>query len=231
MSNVGKPCERQLWYEINQNEEGEPLRAETFMKFLYGDVIEELLLFLARLAGHKVEGEQDEQEIANIKGHRDCVIDGVLVDVKSASSYSFKKFKEGRLEEDDAFGYVSQIQSYLYAGQKDPKVKDKERAAFLVLDKTLGHICLDIHQKKDFNWEEYYERKKDIVAQETPPRRGFDPVPEGKSGNKKLPVNCSYCAFKHTCHPNLRTFLYSYGPVYLTKVEREPNVLEITKKE
>src|SRR5690606_25725922 len=110
----------------NTPEDGEPLRPEAYLKFLYGDILEDLLLFLAEAAGHTVVGRQDEQEIAGIKGHRDCVIDGTVVDAKSASSYSFKKFKEGRLREDDPFGYVDQLQSYIHSGQNDPLVTDKE---------------------------------------------------------------------------------------------------------
>lgn len=228
MSNIGTPCNRKLWYAVNEPEEKEELSGEVRMKFLFGHILEDILLFLAELAGHRVEGRQDEQEILGIKGHRDAVIDGVLVDVKSASTYSFKKFEEGKLAEDDAFGYIDQIQSYLHCAQDDPVVTDKERCAFLVIDKTLGNICLDVHKKTSFPMEKIVEYKKDMVARPEPPSRGFDPVPEGKSGNMKLPTVCSYCDFKKRCHPNVRTFLYASKPVFLTKVVREPNVPELS---
>ncbi len=230
MSNAGKPCEKQLHYEVNSPEKGEPLRPETYMKFLFGDTIEVLLLFLVELSGHTVEGTQDTQEIEGIKGHRDAVIDGVVVDVKSASSYSFKKFSEGRLADDDAFGYIDQIQGYLYAGQDDPVVRDKDRAAFLVLDKVLGHICLDIHQKSGKDYSQFYKDKIAMVDNPTPPVRSYNAIPEGKSGNMKLGVQCSYCPFKKDCWPDLRTFLYSYGPLDLVKVVREPNVPEVKRQ-
>lgn len=228
MSSIGQPCERKLYYEVNSPEDAEGLRPEVFMKFAYGDTIELLLLFLAEASGHEVEGTQDEQDIVGIKGHRDAVIDGTLVDVKSASTYSFKKFAEGKLSEDDPFGYVIQLQSYLHAGQTDDKVKDKSRGAFLVVDKTLGHVCLDFHDYQKLPMEAIYERKKDVVSSEELPVRRFSPVPEGKSGNEKIPMNCSYCPFKSKCYENLRTFLYSTGPVHLSKVVKEPNVPEIT---
>lgn len=228
MSNIGTPCNRKLWYTVNESEEKEELSGEVRMKFLFGHILEDILLFLAELAGHKVEGRQDEQEILGIKGHRDAVIDGVLVDVKSASTYSFKKFEEGKLADDDAFGYIDQIQSYLHCAQDDPIVTDKDRCAFLVIDKTLGNICLDVHKKTSFPMEKIVEYKKDMVARPEPPSRGFDPVPEGKSGNMKLPIQCSYCDFKKRCHPNVRTFLYANKPVFLTKVVREPNVPELS---
>lgn len=228
MSNIGKPCDRALWYEINLSSEKEPLRAEHYLKFLYGDILEELMLFLAELAGHEVKGRQDEQEIAGIKGHRDAVIDGVIVDVKSASSNSFKKFANGTLAENDSFGYIGQIQSYLHAGQEDEQVTDKTRAAFLVVDKTLGHITLDIHPKDENDWVETFEEKKTLVASEEIPERGFEPVPYGTSGNLSLGFNCSYCPFKRTCYPELRTFLYAHKPVDLVHVARLPLVPEIT---
>jgi hypothetical protein len=226
MSNLGRPCERKLWYEVNTPDEGEPLTSQTRFKFLYGDVLEELVLYLAAEAGHSVEGVQDEMEINGIKGHRDAVIDGVLVDVKSASSYSFRNFEKGLKLEDDKFGYITQLQQYLYASQDDPLVTDKNRAAFLVVDKTLGKLCLDIHEKDGKNYSEFAEYKRNMVNSPVEPPRVFEPEPDGMSGNQKLGVNCSYCGFKNKCWPGLRTFLYGNGPRFLTRVAKTPNVPE-----
>ena len=44
----------------------------------------------------------------------DCKIDGVLTDVKSTSSFGFKKFKEATLAFDDPFGYIDQIKAYAH---------------------------------------------------------------------------------------------------------------------
>lgn len=226
MSNIGTPCNRKLYYTVNNPEDKEPLPPEARIKFLYGHILEELLLFLAELSGHEVTGRQDEQEIEGIKGHRDAVIDGTLVDVKSASTLSFAKFENHALETNDPFGYIDQLQSYLHAGQTDDKITDKDRAAFLVIDKTLGKLCLDIHKRKDEDLSKVYQYKKEIVARPEPPARGFEPEPEGKSGNMKLGMMCSYCEFKKKCWPGLRGFAYSNKPVYLTTVRKEPNVPE-----
>lgn len=228
LSNIGSKCLRQLWYYLNMPEAQEPLNPEVRMKFLFGDILEELLLFLAAEAGHTVEGMQDEVDLYGIKGHRDAIIDGVTVDTKSASSFSFKKFLKGLKEEDDNFGYLSQLSGYVEGGRNDPRVKDKEGGAFLVIDKTLGHICLDYHKFKFLGSSERIEYLKGVIDSGRPPKRSFETEPEGKSGNEKLGVNCSYCGFKYECYPRLRTFLYSTGPVYLTKVVREPNVPEVT---
>lgn len=226
MSNIGSPCNRKLWYEINQNEGKEKLRADTLLKFLYGDLVEETVLFLAEAAGHTVEGRQDTQVISGIEGHRDAVIDGVTVDVKSASAFGFAKFRDHKLSEDDPFGYKDQLQSYLHSGQTDPVVTDKTRGAFLVVDKVMGHLCLDVHEYHAIPWEQVYNFKKSMVTLPEPPNRAFLPEPDGKGGNTKLGTFCSYCDHKKSCYPNLRTFLYSSGPRFLVSVENEPMVPE-----
>lgn len=228
MSNVGTPCDRKLWYTCNlPYEQAEQLQKPVLLKFLYGDIIEEVILYLAAEAGHTVEGLQDELNIEGIVGHRDAVIDGVLVDVKSCSGYTFQKFKNHLTSDNDDFGYLDQLQLYLWASQTDPLVTEKDYAAFLAVDKVLGYLHLDKHPKngKDYGLE--ITKKKALVNSESiPPRRANASVPEGKSGNEKLVPFCSYCDWKKTCWPQLRTFLYSSGPVHLTKVEREPNVPE-----
>lgn len=229
MSNLGTPCARKLWYSVNLPDESEVLRPSTKLKFLYGDMLESLLVSLVHASGHDIRGEQTELNIGGIKGHRDCVIDGLTVDIKSASSYSFRKFKEGRLREDDAFGYISQLSSYVYAGHKADETVNPILGAFLVVNKESGEICLDLHDLSEEvkDKESEVEHLKEMSSGKNPPGRGFAPVPDGSSGNMKLGVNCSYCNYKNTCWPELRTFIYSNGPRYLTVVKNEPKVPEV----
>ncbi len=231
MSALGQPCKRKLWYKVNKTDKGEAIRANTFLKFLYGDIIEELVLAIVKQSGHHVSGEQDRMAINGISGSRDCVIDGMTVDVKSASPIAFKKFKEGNLREDDPFGYISQLSSYVYAAKNDPLVTNKKEGAFLVVDKVNGNICLD---KYDFTCdmlgkEAEVSEIKDMASKKTPPPRGFEDVPQSKtSPNRKLSMQCSYCEFKKMCYPEVRKFIYSNGPTYLTKVVKELKVPEDT---
>jgi hypothetical protein len=228
LSNLGTPCERKLWYGINTPELAEPLSAPAKIKFLFGDILEQLLVFFVKEAGHKIEGMQDELVINGVVGHRDGIVDGRVVDFKSASTYSFKKFDQGNaLWGDDAFGYLTQLGSYHAASKEDDRVTDKERASFIVIDKTLGKICIDTYKLKADVYK-LADKKKEVIKSNVPPKREFTDEPEGKSGNRKLGMNCSYCDFKASCWPGLKTYAYSYGPVYLTKVEREPKVQEIT---
>lgn len=231
LSNLGTPCERKLWYTVNSTTDPDPLPPSARNKFIFGDITESYLLGLCMAAGHDVKGLQDSVDVHGIRGHRDCVIDGVLIDVKSTSSRAFDKFKRGGLREDDPFGYISQLSSYLYGSLHDPIVTDKKRAGFLAFDKQFGHICLDLYDltpELEIKEKEVL-RKLHIVNETDPPDRNYEPVPHGKSGNMKLPTACSYCDYKHECWPSLRVFAYSGGPVYMTKVVKEPDVWEAPK--
>ena len=231
MSNIGKK-DRQLWYSYN-GYKGEELMPHTRIKFLYGHLIEEMVLALTKLAGHDVTDEQKQAEVDGIKGSMDCKIDGVLTDVKSASPYGFKKFKDGSLINDDPFGYVDQIKGYAHSeGVTD--------VGWLVMDKTNGHLTYlkyDMADESQWYWTklnffsivERIKSIKNIVKLSKPPKRCYEPVPDGKSGNMKLPVGCSYCAYKYECWDGLRTFIYANGPRYLVEVENLPNVIEVDK--
>lgn len=227
VSNLGKPCRRELWYSIRRPELAEPLGADNILKFMYGHILEAVMLFLAKVSGHTVQGEQDEIDLYGIKGHRDAVIDGMVVDVKSASKYSFDKFVSGLEPANDTFGYLTQLDSYVEAAAEDPVVTVKDRGGFLVVDKTLGKITLDIHGRQGIDYKSFVKATQEGLARDHPPPRGFNDTEYGKSGNRSLGVNCSYCRWKSECWPGLRGFAYSSGPVWFTKVVRLPDVPEI----
>ena len=229
LSSIGTPCDRKLWYKVNQSESSEPLPANALLKFFFGDLIEELILSLAEAAGHTVEGKQTRLDVHGIKGSRDAVIDGVTIDVKSASPMSFQKFKKGDLVNDDPFGYISQLSSYVYAGKDDPLVKDKTKGAFLAVQKDRFKLCLDMYDFTEelATKEAEMERVKAMVAGDLPEER-LPPVPQSStSPNTKLNTQCSYCEFKNICYPEARKFLYSTGPVWLVDVGSEPKVPEL----
>lgn len=222
-SNLGKP-DRQLWYAARES--GEAISGKTSLKFAYGDVIEQLLLFLAKEAGHSVEREQEEIEVDGVLGHIDAIIDGVTVDVKSASPQSYAKFERGTLFEDDPFGYVGQISGYASTLTPDTG------GAFLAFDKVHGDICvLNVGPSitNGYGVEARIEHLKGVIESDDIPERCYEDVPDGKSGNRKLSTPCSYCAFKNECWPSLRTFLYAGKPRFLTDVQRVPDVPELRK--
>lgn len=232
MSNIGRP-DRQLWYELNGYEK-EKITGKTLLKFSYGDATEALLVFLIQAAGHTVERLQEKIEVNGIVGHIDLVCDGVLVDIKSCSSYSFQKFKSGQLLEpgNDPFGYLHQLCGYAHAL--------KLPAAWIAFDKTTGEICtleLPQHIIDEYDVEKRIEDVKHFLSLPEPPQKCYEDEPYQKSGNKKLSIGCSYCAFKFECHKDanngrgVRTFMYSTGPVFLTHVVKEPTAFEIKQEE
>jgi len=220
-SSLGKP-DRQVYLD-NRGDEKEELSSKTFFKFLYGDVIEQLLLFLVKEAGHSVEMEQAEVEVDGVKGHIDAKIDGVVVDVKSASPIGFEKFSKGKIFEDDPFGYVAQLSGYADV------LTPGEDAAWLAMDKVSGALCLTRlprHVIADNKPAEKIRHQKEVLDGELPPPC-YSPVADGKSGNEKLATPCSYCGHKAGCWPTARLFLYGNGPRWLTTVSRLPDVPEV----
>lgn len=221
LSAIGRP-DRQLWYDAHHKGVPEPLPPSAKVKFLFGDILEHMLLFLAKEAGHEVTDEQKELVIDGVKGHMDCKIDGIPVDAKSCSTFAFDKFKDGTLRHDDSFGYMWQISAYSHA-------ENAKEAAFFAIDKQLGHMCLLRIPGAELDLYDVHERiaeQKAVVALDAPPERCDDDVADGKSGNRKLATICGYCKHKQECWPELRTFLYANGPRFLTKVERLPDVPE-----
>lgn len=227
MSNFGTKCDRKLWYQLNSPDDAERLDGWTKLQFLIGHIAEAVLLFAAEEKGHDVQGRQEEIELHGVKGHRDAIIDGVLVDVKTASPMGFPKFQNHQIEKDDPFGYLDQLGMYLEASKGHEALKVTGEAAFLATNKSSGVTVLDKYRMPSRDWKQEIEDKKEMLSEAEPPPRPYVPEPDGKSGNEQLPLQCRYCAFKRKCWPGLRTFQYSNGPRYLTRVVKLPEVPEI----
>ncbi len=225
MSSIGKPS-RQLYY-ADKYKESSPPDAATLIKFLYGHILEELLLFLVKLAGHEVTDQQKEVNVKNIKGHMDCKIDGEVVDVKSASGFSFKKFQHGTLRENDPFGYMYQLAGY-------EKAEGTNDGGFLAINKESGEVAL--YQPEELDKPNVESRIDDLIEMfsiQQMPDKCYQPIPAGTKGNMKLPMGCVYCPHKIECHSDtnngkgLRMFKYAKGIEYLTSVRSLPRVEEI----
>lgn len=227
LSGIGKP-DRQI-YNGYHGVSGEELRGATYIKFLYGHLIEAMLLSLTRISGHEVTDEQKEVDIGGVKGHMDGRIDGVLMDVKSCSSFGFKKFRDSTLHIDDPFGYIAQLKAYAHAEGDDTYgwlAMDKQNGTLAWLQYDETHTGSHYYDAVNWDVEGRVEDLKKLVQGDLPPQC-YPEVPDGKSGNMKLATGCSYCKYKHSCFPALRTYFYSSGPRYLTVVEREPKVMEV----
>ncbi len=228
MSNIGKK-ERQLWFDMKTEGTPERMPPSLFIKFLYGHLLEEIVLFLIKLSGHTVTNEQKEITVSGIKGHMDCVIDGEVVDIKTASGFAFKKFKDGTLAENDIFGYMAQLAGYEAA-------EGTSNGGFLALNKESGELAL--YKPDNFDKPNIKKKIRDVKAAvklDKPPNLCYNPIPDGKSGNMQLLRECVYCRHKFECHKDsnegkgLRVFKYSNGLRYLTQVPKVPNVIEVTQ--
>ena len=228
MSKLGTP-DRKLWYEFNT--EVKETKSNQ-LKFLYGDLIEQLVLFLIKEAGHEVKEEQSELVIEGIVGHKDARIDGYTTDVKSASNFGFRKFKFNQILTDDPFGYVAQLSAYMEADKND-------KGAFLAVNKETGELAVTkLHPIDTVNPEQRIRHLKEILKRtEAPEKKCYEPIPEGKSGNFVLNKNCTFCPFKATCWGDsnngkgLRMFRYASGVKHFTTVVAEPNVPEVLNLE
>ena len=228
LSQIGKP-NRQI-FNAYHGVPGEDIVGATFIKFLYGHLVEAMMVSLVRMSGHTVTDQQKEVEVGGVKGHIDGRIDGVVMDVKSASGHSFKKFRKNTLHEDDPFGYIGQLKAYAHA-------EGESTYGWLAMCKQSGQIAWLQYDENDpdapyrdaIDWsvpERIAEIKK-LVGEAEPPSLCYPDVLDGSSGNRKLHNGCTWCPYKHECWPTLRTFAYANGPKYLTHVERVPRVMEI----
>lgn len=227
MSNIGLPS-RKLWYLMHHKDEAAKPDPELGLKFLVGDVMEELILFLAKEAGHEPYDEGKYVEVDGVRGKLDLKLDNIPVDVKTASGASFKKFASGEFLLDDGgdsdpYGYKMQIAGYTEA-------EDAPSGAFLVFNKEnakLVVVKIDKEDQPDVHAKISQEREN--LERETPPERCFSDEPLGKSGNRVLGRICSWCEFKNKCWSDandgngLREHKYAYGTTYFTRVVREPN--------
>ena len=74
---------------------------------------------------------------------------------------------------------------------------------------------------------------KEMVAEDIVPDKCYDSVPDGKSGNHKLPFGWVYCGHKKECWSDanqgkgIRVFEYAKGKRYLVRVGKEPDVPEV----
>ena len=215
MSNIGRPA-RQLYYS-QQDTKDIQHEPSTQLKFLYGHIMEDLLIFLVKLSGHQVTDEQKEVKVDKVLGHMDCKIDGEVIDIKTASGFGFKKFS-----------YVSQLAGY-------ERAEGTENGGFLAMNKESGEIAL--YQPEDLdkpNVNSLINSIEKALVGNSPPEKCYKPLAAGSKGNKKLPMGCVYCNHKFICNKDtndgegLRVFKYARGPEYLTTVVSVPKVEEIT---
>ncbi len=239
---LGHPCDRKTWYDFHYDpatmKPVEEIGPSTKIKFMYGDMVESLIIPLAKASGHTVDMVDETVQWQfpvngndwwTVRGRVDMRIDGKIVDVKSMAARSYDRWATEGIGA-DGFGYSAQVASYQVDSLSAPKPPSKQEGYILAIDKEGGKMTLVQTTPTDV----YSIAKGKATAVGSPlhtlPR--IPSVPEGKSGNMKLAMYCSYCKYKDECWgvanggAGLRKFIYSFGPVWLTEVVREPKVFE-----
>lgn len=238
MGSIGQGA-KLLWY-TSRDKEPKIFTGQEKIRFIYGDVLEELMLFFAEQAGHEVTGKQDFLTLEGVRGIRDAKIDGVTTDVKSTSPAAFFKFENRSIldPKNDPFGYIMQVSAYAQADQKKPYEDCDEPAALFAINKSNGKLITVVIE--DIDQPDVAKRirhLRKVLASDTPPERCYEDEPDGKGGNRKINKNCGFCKFKDDCWSDandgagLRIFKYSNGWRFLTHVEKLPAVDEIKKEE
>lgn len=222
MSNLGRPkC--QLWYEKNMPEIKEAPPASFVMNMMIGDIVEAVFKGILRAAGVAFKDAGNVKlKLADgtvINGEYDMVLDGRVDDVKSASPYSYdNKFKSLEvLQENDSFGYCSQLVGYAKAADKEVGgwwVINKQNGEFKYVDANL--IDVDAQMVK-------IQQTVDYINNDEPFERCYEPEPETfyrkETGNLKLRMECTFCGFKKHCWPDLQT-----QPSRVSKAKNPPDV-------
>lgn len=190
MSQIGKPCERALWLDIN-GAERVPTPGRTARIFDCGHATEARVIADLRAAGFVIDGDQDgfEDFDGRFRGHRDGVIHGVtkqphLLEIKSANDASFKNFKKNGLKSKPV--YEAQMQCYMgYGGQ--------ERGLFVVENKNNQEIYTERVYFDRQKFDDLKAKAGRILAAAEAPDKITDET------------ECRFCDFRLVCDQPLET--------------------------
>lgn len=202
LSSIGRCMRQQAYKLLNTAENGKAIDARAKVVFFMGDLTELAVVALARAAGCDVSATGAEQAGVNIDGvtgHPDGVVldsgKRYLLEVKSMSSFSFKDFERGIIDE----GYRYQCNAYMHA-------LSLEQCVIVALNKDAGVLAEQIIRIDPVIVAEIKRRIKRLTAvtEDTLPERPYQPDSKGF-----LPWQCLYCPFWGTCWPKAEKVLVS----------------------
>jgi hypothetical protein len=207
MSNIGRPlCQLQM---EKAGADKARLPYNHIMKMAIGDAVECIMEIIIRSAGLNVTGGKMKVELTLadtvIKGEDDIEIDGKVWDTKTCSPWAFEhKWKKGvsSLKENDGFGYLGQITGYSVGQGKQP-------GGWFVVNKSTGEVLAvpaDLSGAEQKAILKEIEGKVSTLNSDAPFQRCFEPEEETfyrkSTGNKRIPMACTFCDFKKTCWPD-----------------------------
>lgn len=207
MSNIGRPvCQLQM-----QKSGATPSRRPPnhIIRMMIGDAVEIYTTLILRLANANITGGKDQVEFdiagTTIRGESDIDLDDAVWDVKSCSPWAYKnKWAKGwaGLRESDDFGYIGQLYGY-------SRGQGKKMGGWVVVDKSSGEVSFVEAQatpEEELEIKSGLENTISKVESDAPFERCFEAEEEffnrKPTGNKRLPMNCSFCDYKATCWPD-----------------------------
>lgn len=222
-SNLGQDA-RKLWLEKNHGRP--PMDAFTTLKMKFGDMAEQLMMALLVASGANVTDIDKEVEYTikgvKIKGRMDLKIDNKVVDIKTASTYSYDmKFESlSTLQVKDDFGYCGQLIGYSLADG------ESKAGGWLVIDKVTG--AFKFVDAAPLNALKPIQDTIKDIEYKIGVLNGTKPVPtctnvvdeyfnKKLTGKKVLGTGCNYCSHKEVCHPTIQ-----YKPVEESKASNPP---------
>lgn len=239
MSGLGRPlCQQKLEQQGNKQD----MSYNDIMRFLIGDLIEAVAVFVLKSAEVKVVDTQRTCELdidgTTVKGTLDLIMnDGEdkVWDIKSTSPWSYDNKFATRggydvIKEDDPFGYI--MQGFLYA-----EAQGMPFGGWIAINKSSGEWAfVEAPEDQEEDRKEYIaDAKKRVqsLLEDKGFKIPFTPEDEMytvsgqkvKTGNKIMPKTCTFCSFKSICwkkaeHLPKATSKAKFPPmVWYTKVE------------
>jgi hypothetical protein len=176
------------------------------MTFLFGDIVESIVVSLAKMAGCQLMATGGDQLTIKLKvgdkevfGHPDGILwhenEWVLFECKSMSTFRYADFEKGIIDED----YIAQMNAYMHS-------LGLNKCVIVALNKDNSVIGERLIQKDD-KVVEYLLNNMNIVLQSKE-----DALPDRKYGADDkgfYPWVCLYCSYWKTCLPNAEEILVS----------------------
>lgn len=194
-SSIGKTCLRSIWYGFH-GFVSDKIPPSLQITFDIGKSLEKLLMEYISISGIKVEEPNEknnflfcqDKDVPEMQGHMDAVlylddISSTILEIKTAKSSSFNKFKkDGLVEWSDSYNY--QIQSYMgMSGIHD--------AIILVINKDSSEICMENVSFDEALYVYIKIKSLSIINSVTAPP---------KISNNSCYYICKLCNYKEICH-------------------------------
>ena len=198
-SSIGKCLRQQSYKLLGFEEDGKAIDSRAKMVFFMGDAVELAIVQLCKVAGIEVTGtgfEQESTELWGMRGRPDGVVNGShVLEVKSMSSFSFRDFEGGKLDD----GYRYQCNAAMESLKLD-------KCVIVALNKDAGVLAEMQIEKDPTIVEDIFFRLDTLkkATKETLPVRPY--VADAKGF---MPWQCLYCAFHRVCLPSAEKILVS----------------------